>query len=292
MLKDEFLGYLRLEKNYSENTIINYRIDISEFELFLKSLDDDLKLESVDADVVRMWIGVLADKYAATSVNRKLSSLKAFYRYLLRRKIVETDPAEALSGLKRKKILPVFVRTREMDRLLDEIDFGASFEGVRNRLMIEVLYSTGMRLSELINLKDADVDFGMSVLKVLGKRNKQRLIPFGEELRQDMMNYVEVRDCCCRNKDSYFFLRKDGKKVYPSLVYSVVKNGLAKVVTLRKRSPHVLRHSFATSMLNNGASLTSVKELLGHERLTTTEIYTHTTFDELKKIYKQAHPRA
>ncbi len=292
MLKDEFLGYLRLEKNYSENTIINYRIDISEFELFLKSLDDDLKLESVDADVVRMWIGVLADKYAATSVNRKLSSLKAFYRYLLRRKIVETDPAEALSGLKRKKILPVFVRTREMDRLLDEIDFGASFEGVRNRLMIEVLYSTGMRLSELINLKDADVDFGMSVLKVLGKRNKQRLIPFGEELRQDMMDYVEVRDCCCRNKDSYFFLRKDGKKVYPSLVYSVVKNGLAKVVTLRKRSPHVLRHSFATSMLNNGASLTSVKELLGHERLTTTEIYTHTTFDELKKIYKQAHPRA
>lgn len=292
MLKDEFLGYLRLEKNYSENTIINYRIDISEFELFLKSLDDDLKLESVDADVVRMWIGVLADKYATTSVNRKLSSLKAFYRYLLRRKIVETDPAEALSGLKRKKILPVFVRTREMDRLLDEIDFGASFEGVRNRLMIEVLYSTGMRLSELINLKDADVDFGMSVLKVLGKRNKQRLIPFGEELRQDMMNYVEVRDCCCRNKDSYFFLRKDGKKVYPSLVYSVVKNGLAKVVTLRKRSPHVLRHSFATSMLNNGASLTSVKELLGHERLTTTEIYTHTTFDELKKIYKQAHPRA
>ena len=239
-----------------------------------------------------MWIGVLADKYAATSVNRKLSSLKAFYRYLLRRKIVETDPAEALSGLKRKKILPVFVRTREMDRLLDEIDFGASFEGVRNRLMIEVLYSTGMRLSELINLKDADVDFGMSVLKVLGKRNKQRLIPFGEELRQDMMDYVEVRDCCCRNKDSYFFLRKDGKKVYPSLVYSVVKNGLAKVVTLRKRSPHVLRHSFATSMLNNGASLTSVKELLGHERLTTTEIYTHTTFDELKKIYKQAHPRA
>lgn len=292
MLKDEFLGYLRLEKNYSENTIINYRIDISEFELFLKSLDDDLKLESVDADVVRMWIGVLADKYATTSVNRKLSSLKAFYRYLLRRKIVETDPAEALSGLKRKKILPVFVRTREMDRLLDEIDFGASFEGVRNRLMIEVLYSTGMRLSELINLKDADVDFGMSVLKVLGKRNKQRLIPFGEELRQDMMDYVEVRDCCCRNKDSYFFLRKDGKKVYPSLVYSVVKNGLAKVVTLRKRSPHVLRHSFATSMLNNGASLTSVKELLGHERLTTTEIYTHTTFDELKKIYKQAHPRA
>ena len=292
MLKDEFLGYLRLEKNYSENTIINYRIDISEFELFLKSLDDDLKLESVDADVVRMWIGVLADKYAATSVNRKLSSLKAFYRYLLRRKIVETDPAEALSGLKRKKILPVFVRTREMDRLLDEIDFGASFEGVRNRLMIEVLYSTGMRLSELINLKDADVDFGMSVLKVLGKRNKQRLIPFGEELRQDMMDYVEVRDCCCRNKDSYFFLRKDGKKVYPSLVYSVVKNGLAKVVTLRKRSPHVLRHSFATSMLNNGASLTSVKELLGHERLTTTEIYTHTTFEELKKIYKQAHPRA
>lgn len=292
MLKDEFLGYLRLEKNYSENTIINYRIDISEFELFLKSLDDDLKLESVDADVVRMWIGVLADKYATTSVNRKLSSLKAFYRYLLRRKIVETDPAEALSGLKRKKILPVFVRTREMDRLLDEIDFGASFEGVRNRLMIEVLYSTGMRLSELINLKDADVDFGMSVLKVLGKRNKQRLIPFGEELRQDMMNYVEVRDCCCRNKDSYFFLRKDGKKVYPSLVYSVVKSGLAKVVTLRKRSPHVLRHSFATSMLNNGASLTSVKELLGHERLTTTEIYTHTTFDELKKIYKQAHPRA
>lgn len=292
MLKDEFLGYLRLEKNYSENTIINYRIDISEFELFLKSLDDDLKLESVDTDIVRMWIGVLADKYAATSVNRKLSSLKAFYRYLLRRKIVETDPAEVLSGLKRKKILPVFVRTREMDRLLDEIDFGASFEGVRNRLMIEVFYSTGMRLSELINLKDADVDFGMSVLKVLGKRNKQRLIPFGEELRQDMMNYVEVRDCCCRNKDSYFFLRKDGKKVYPSLVYSVVKNGLAKVVTLRKRSPHVLRHSFATSMLNNGASLTSVKELLGHERLTTTEIYTHTTFDELKKIYKQAHPRA
>ena len=292
MLKESFLEYLSLERNYSDKTVISYGTDIAKFEEYFKGLDESLDFTAVDSDVVRSWVLKLMDEgYEAASVNRKLSSLRSFYRYLLRKKMVAADPTQKVAGLKRKKPLPVFVREADMDRLLDAADLGEGFKTVRNRLIVEMFYETGMRLSELVGLNDGDVDFSASVIKVTGKRNKQRLIPFGEELREDMRAYLSLRDDYAANADA-FFVGKDGKRIGRSTVYLLVRRYLSKVVTLKKKSPHVLRHSFATSMLNNHAELEAVKELLGHESLKTTEIYTHTTFEELKKVYEQAHPRA
>jgi integrase/recombinase XerC len=290
---ESFLEYLRLERNYSANTVESYGNDLREFEKYFRSVDEEIDFPTVDADVIRAWMVSLMDAgYAATSVNRKLSSLRSFYRFLLRTKRVEADPMRKVVGPKKKKPLPVFVREGEMDRLLDEMSSEEGFEACRNRMVVEMFYATGMRLSELIGLNDADVDFSASQIKVTGKRNKQRLIPFGEALKEQMLAYVKQRDESVPDRTTSFFVRKDGKPMYAKLVYRLVKRSLSKVVTLKKKSPHVLRHTFATTMLNHDAELGAVKELLGHESLKATEIYTHTTFEELKKVYKQAHPRA
>ena len=293
MLVKDFLDYLRLERNYSERTIVSYGADLREFEVFFKKTDAELDFKKIHSDNVRGWMLHLMDEgRTETSVNRKLSSLRSFYRFLLRRKEVAVNPMLKVVGPKKKKPLPSFVREKDMDRLLDEIPFGEGFEGCRDRVILEMFYATGMRLSELIGLDDADVDFSAKLIKVTGKRNKQRLIPFGNELEEDLLLYIKVRDEAVLQRADAFFVLKDGKRMYPMAVYRLVRRGLLKVVSLKKRSPHVLRHTFATAMLNDGAELRSVKELLGHESLVTTEIYTHTTFEELKKVYKQAHPRA
>ena len=290
---ESFLAYLRLERNYSEKTVVSYGIDLREFEGYFKEADAELDFTTVDADVVRNWVMHLMDEgRAATSVNRKLSSLRSFYRFLLRKKAITVNPMAKVVGPKKKKPLPSFVREKDMDRLLDGLTFEEGFEGCRDRMVLEVFYATGMRLSELIGLDDADVDFSARLIKVTGKRNKQRLIPFGNELEEDLRIYIKVRDEALPNGSDAFFVRKDGKRMYPMQVYRLVKRNLSKVVTLKKRSPHVLRHTFATAMLNDCAELRAVKELLGHESLTTTEVYTHTTFEELKKVYELAHPRA
>ena len=290
MLIESFLDYLRLEKNCSEKTIVSYGTDLTKFEEFFKSVDEEVDFTTVDADVIRSWVVNLMD--GGYTSNRKLSSLRSFYRYLLRKKVVVVDPTRKVTGPKKKKPLPVFVKEEDMNRLLDEIPCEKGFAGCRDKTIIEMFYATGIRLSELIGLNDADVDFSASLIKVTGKRNKQRLIPFGDELRMALLNYIKVRDEAIPDREEAFFVKQDGKRLYPMKVYNLVKRNLSKVVTLKKRSPHVLRHSFATSMLNNQAELGAVKELLGHESLTTTEIYTHTTFEELKKVYEQAHPRA
>ena len=290
---ESFLAYLRLERNYSEKTVVSYGIDLREFEGYFKEADAELDFTTVDADVVRNWVMHLMDEgRAATSVNRKLSSLRSFYRFLLRKKAITVNPMAKVVGPKKKKPLPSFVREKDMDRLLDGLTFEEGFEGCRDRMVLEMFYATGMRLSELIGLDDADVDFSARLIKVTGKRNKQRLIPFGNELEEDLRIYIKVRDEALLNGPNAFFVRKDGKRMYPMQVYRLVKRNLSKVVTLKKRSPHVLRHTFATAMLNDCAELRAVKELLGHESLTTTEVYTHTTFEELKKVYDLAHPRA
>lgn len=294
MLKESFLEYLFYERRYSEHTVCSYGLDLSKFEEYLKGVDEDLDLIHVDADLVRGWVVSLMEQgYTSTSVNRKLSSLRSFYRYLLRKNMIPVDPMLKVIGPKKKKPLPVFIKEAEMDRLLDDADFGDGFLGVRDRMILEVFYETGVRRSELIDLNDADVDFSSCVIKVTGKRNKQRLIPFGEELERDLRVYLSVRDeNISERENDAFFVRKDGRRLSPGMVYLLVKRNLTKVVTLKKKSPHVLRHTFATSMLNHQAELEAVKELLGHESLSTTEVYTHTTFEELKKVYEQAHPRA
>ena len=293
MLIDSFLEYLRLERNYSERTIVSYGTDLREFEVYFKKVDAEIGFATLDADVVRNWVINLMDEgRAATSVNRKLSSLRSFYRFLLKRKEVTVDPMVKVVGPKKKKPLPSFVREKDMDRLLDELLFDESFEGRRDRTILEMFYTTGMRLSELIGLDDVDVDFSAKQIKVTGKRNKQRLIPFGEELAEDLLIYIKVRNEAFPEGTDAFFVLENGKRMYPMQVYRLVRRNLSKVVSLKKKSPHVLRHTFATAMLNDQAELRAVKELLGHESLATTEIYTHATFEELKKVYEQAHPRA
>ena len=293
MLIDAFLDYLRLERNYSERTIVSYRTDLKEFEEFLEKTETGLGFTEVHTDNVRNWISDLMDEgRKATSVNRKLSSLRSFYRFLLRKNWITVNPMLKIVGPKKKKPLPSFVREKDMDRLLDGLSFGEGFVGVRDRTILEMFYATGMRLSELIGLDDVDVDFSAKLVKVTGKRNKQRLIPFGNELAEDLLIYNKVRNETFPEGTEAFFVRKDGKRMYPMQVYRIVKRNLSKVVTLKKRSPHVLRHTFATAMLNDNAELRAVQELLGHESLATTEVYTHTTFEELKKVYELAHPRA
>lgn len=293
MLKDSFLKYLLLERNYSEKTIISYGVDLDEFEAYFKGLDEELEFTSVDADVVRAWVLSLMDEgRAETTVNRKLSSLRSFYRYLLRQKLVAVDPVAKVVGPKKKKPLPVFVRDEAMEQLLDKSEFPQTFEGMRDKAVLEVFYSTGMRRAELIALEDGNIDFSALVIKVTGKRNKQRLIPFGERLQEVLKAYLQERTRFYSGECEAFFIRKGGVRLSPSSVNYIVKRYLSRVVTLKKKSPHVLRHTFATSMLNHQAELEAVKELLGHESLTTTEIYTHTTFEELKQVYEQAHPRA
>ena len=289
-----FLEYLLYELNRSEKTVLAYGMDLRDFERYLKETDAELDFTRVHADNVRNWMVHLMDKEqnTASSVNRKLSSLRSFYRFLLRKGLVKKDPMLKVVGPKKKKPLPSFVREKDMDRLLDETSFGEGFEGCRDRMILEMFYATGMRLSELIGLDDADVDFASRLIKVTGKRNKQRLIPFGDELAEDLLIYIKVKNETFPEGSEAFFVLKNGKRMYPMMVYRLVRRNLSKVVALKKRSPHVLRHSFATAMLNDNAELRAVKELLGHESLATTQIYTHATFEELKKVYEQAHPRA
>ena len=293
MLIDSFLDYLRYERNCSEKTVLAYGEDIRQLVEFAEEEYGKFDPVEVETELIREWMVSLMDKgYTSTSVNRKLSSLRTFYKYLLREGAVVADPLCKIKGPKNKKPLPAFLKEDEMNKLLDETDFGEGFKGCRDRLIIGMFYATGIRLSELIGLDDKDVDFSASLLKVTGKRNKQRLIPFGDELRDLMLEYINVRNGTVAERSEAFFIRENGERLYKNLVYNLVKRNLSKVATLKKKSPHVLRHTFATTMLNNDAELGAIKELLGHESIATTEIYTHATFEELKKVYKQAHPRA
>lgn len=292
-MKDLFLDYLKLERNYSPATVKHYRDDLKEFERFFQGLDQQLSWESVDSDIVRRWMEYMMDKgNAASSVNRRLSALRSFYRYALRRNLVVKDPVHGIQGPKRKRPLPQFLKESEMDRLLDERMWTDSYKDVLARTIIVTFYETGVRISELIGLNDKDVDYINCEIKVTGKRDKQRIIPFGDELFKTLTAYQQQRDVETESESVAFFRTEKGKRVTDGQVRQMVKINLSKVSTLKKRSPHVLRHTFATAMLNHDAGLESVKKLLGHESLSTTEIYTHTTFEQLKKVYNNAHPRA
>lgn len=289
----KYLDYLRYEKNYSLHTEISYSKDLHQFEEFLQQNIEDASIADVDSDIVRQWITRLMESgVSARSVNRKLSSLKSFYRYLHKKGEVKLNPMKKVSGPKMQKALPSFVNDSVLEPILDEELEMDNFDLFRNHVMLELLYITGMRRAELIGLKVNDIDFSADLIRVTGKRNKQRLIPFGDITKKMLLAYIEERNkldvICCDN----FFVRTNGEQLYPMLVYRVIHDYLKSVPTLDKASPHVLRHSFATNMLNNGAELNAVKEILGHSSLASTEVYTHTSFEELKKVYKKAHPRA
>jgi len=293
MMIDQFLNYLRYERSASPQTVQTYEESLREFESYISLRDSGLSLQAVDADLIRDWMEGLMDKgNSASTINKKLSALRSFYRFSLKRGLVEKDPAHAVTGPKKSKPLPQFLREGEMDRLLDQFEWNNDFNNVRARTILVLLYEAGLRRSELTGLNDDDVDFDAGQLKVTGKRNKQRIIPFGRELADALRQYMTLRDSQFDNNNGAVFLDNKGKRMTGSQVYATVHKYLSMATSLKKRSPHVLRHSFATAMLNNGAGLESIKNLLGHESVSTTEIYTHTTFEQLKRVYKEAHPRA
>ena len=293
MYIDQFAEYLSLERNYSDRTVSSYCCDLTLFSQFLKETDAGLDFVSADRDVIRLWVIDMMEKgEATTTVNRKLSALRSFYRFLRVKGVIAVSPVQGVKGPKNKKPLPQFVKESEMNALLDDTDLGEGFIGIRNKTVIAVLYETGMRMAELIGLDDRDIDFNNQTIKVTGKRNKQRFIPFGKELDTYLHQYMEARTNAFGPTQGAFFLSQKGERIPRHQVYLLVKDALSKVSGVSKKSPHVLRHTFATSMLNHDAELGAVKELLGHDSLQTTQIYVHTTFQELKEIYKQAHPRA
>lgn len=293
MFIGSFIGYLKAERNYSQHTLRAYEGDLRSFQEFLSRVDEPVDFFGADLDLVRSWVSELMDAGAApSSVCRKLSALRSFYSYCRETGGVDVNPVAALQGPKRRKRLPVFVREEDMNTLIDELSFGEGYAACRDRMIIVLFYETGIRLSELIGLDVADVDMGASLIKVTGKRDKQRIVPFAAELKRELENYFEARAAVADVSDEALFLSGKGRRISQSAVYRLVGRQLSRVTSVAKRSPHVLRHSFATAMLNNDAEIGVVKELLGHERIATTEIYTHLTFEELKRNYKKAHPRA
>ena len=290
---DGFLEYLRCELNRSQRTVDSYEEDLRAFEKYFQGLSDTLTWETVDTDVVRDWMEHMVDKgNKATSVGRRLSALRTFYRYALIRHFVKSDPAHNVKTPKRERPLPQFLKEKEMDDLLDRQKWGDDYKSVLSYAIIMTFYETGVRLSELLGLDDKSVDFINRVLRVVGKGDKQRMIPFGDELSEVLSHYIELRDSDVVAKSPALFVSENGKRMQVGAVQKIVKEGLARVSSLKKKSPHVLRHTFATAMLNHDAGIESVKKLLGHAKLSTTEIYTHTTFEQLKRVYTEAHPRA
>lgn len=289
---DNYLQFIRLEKNLSPHTVVAYRCDLEQWEQFLTSGKEALDVKSVTTGDIRAWmLNLNKQGDSARTMRRKVQAVRSFYKWLMKQGMASDSPAAAVELARIPKRLPQLVRSSSMDELLDQEIDETDFVQVRNRLIVMMLYETGMRRAELLDLLDRNVDTASGELKVHGKRDKDRIIPFGTELAQAIDSYRLLRDELVRGCE-HFFVKEDGNPLYPMLVYRIVHRALQEVGVTSKRSPHVLRHSFATAMLNDGAAINSVKELLGHESLATTQIYTHVTFSELKNNYKLAHPRA
>lgn len=287
-----FCDYLSHQKRYSVHTIKAYQQDLGQFHQFLLS---DYQIDSfneVTSSIIRSWmVQMIENDISPRSINRKISTLKSFYKYLLKNKKVESSPLLKVITPKTPKRLPVFVGESEINNLFTQIEFPKDYEGKRDELILELFYATGIRLNELVNLRINSIDIHNSTIKVLGKRNKERIIPFSNNIKTKINKYLVERSKF-ESQEPHLFLTKVGKKIYPKLVYRMVNRYLSLVTTSSKKSPHILRHTFATHMLNNGADLNSIKELLGHSNLSATQVYTHNTIEKLKNIHKQAHPKA
>jgi integrase/recombinase XerC len=291
MESEKFLQYIKDERRLSYHTVVAYKNDLTQFFNFIKDFEIT-EIKKVNHTIIRSWIVDLIEKGISNrSINRKLSTLKSFYKHLIKEGVVTENPMHRVLAPKTSKRLPVFVEENSMNLLFEEVKFNNDFSGVRDKLIIEIFYATGMRLSELINIKTTDFDQGLNNLKVLGKRNKERVLPLNFMLNNSINAYLLKREEQNFNSD-YMFVTKRGEKIYEKLVYRLVNSYLSKVTTITKKSPHVLRHTFATHMLNNGADLNAIKEILGHSNLSATQVYTHNSIEKLKSIYKQAHPKA
>ncbi len=291
MYKKQFKKYLLYEKRYSEHTVNAYLTDVSQFNEYCEG--NNASINSVSRELLRQWVVQMIESgIASVTVNRKISTIKTYYKFLFRDGFITQNPTLKLSLIKKKKKLPSFVEKDNINFLLDNVEFTDDYVGIRDKLILCVFYNTGMRRSELINITIKDIDLYKKTIKVIGKRNKERLIPISDNLLNSINNYINIRADLYKNDNELLFLTEKGKQLYPKAVYRIVNKYLNYVTNIDKKSPHVLRHTFATHMLNNGADLNAIKELLGHANLSATQIYTHNTFEKLKKVYKQAHPRA
>ncbi|MBM3403459.1 MAG: integrase [Bacteroidetes bacterium] len=289
-----FLQYIQYEKRFSAHTVKAYQSDIAQFVHYLKEQYETEDLVQVNPAIVRSWlVSLMQENITARSIQRKITALKSMYRYFLKEGKIATNPVARIQAPKMPTRLPEFVEKERMDLLFSTDAFPNNYEGIRDQLILEIFYATGMRLSELVNLKTEDVDLSRNTLKVLGKRNKERIIPFGNRLASLIRNYIEEKKKSVSGEESKWLLvTAKSKQLYSKLVFRIVRHYLSAVTTQGKKSPHVLRHTFATHMLNNGADLNAIKELLGHANLAATQVYTHNSIEKLKNIYKQAHPRA
>ncbi len=290
--QESFINYLKYEKRYSPHTVTAYKNDLDQFVAFCTKTVGEFNVNSIDPKLVRKWVVFLMENSTAPrSVSRKVSSVKVFYKYLMKEKVVESNPAVNLPLPKIRKKLPSFLEEGKLHHLLDDGFFTEDFRGIRDKLIITLFYGAGIRLSELLHLKDSDFDTKGYMVRVLGKRQKERVIPYPRSINNLLFEYIEIRDRTIGAAPGHLLVTEKGVPVYEKLVYRVVRSKLGKVTSLEKKSPHVLRHTYATHLLNNGADLNAVKELLGHASLAATQVYTHTTFERLHDIYNQAHPR-
>lgn len=290
--QESFINYLKYERRFSSHTVVAYSNDLDQFIQYCIKMIGEFNVKKVDTKLVRSWVVYLMEQsLSPRSVHRKVTTIKSFYKFLMKEQVVENNPAINLPLPKIRKKLPNFVEENNLNHLLDDGFFDDDFNGIRDKLIVYLLYGTGIRLSELLNLKDSDIDTKEYLIRVLGKRNKERIIPYPKSINNLLKLYFDKRNEKIGFISERLLVNEKGKPVYEKLIYRVVKNNLSKVTSLEKRSPHVLRHTYATHLLNKGADLNAVKELLGHSNLTATQVYTHTTFEKLRDSYKQAHPR-
>ena len=294
MSKESFLQYLRFEKRYSPHTITSYDNDLTQFFTYLSTTYQITDVKAISHLQIRSWlVELMQQQITPRSINRKISTLKSYFKFCVKNKLIEKDPMRKVLSPKTSKRLPVYVEQKNIRQVLDEFEYTNDYKGARNHMIIELFYATGMRLSELINIKLTDIDFYSGQMKVLGKGNKERLLPFNEQLKGEMKKYLAARETAFPSpKENFFFLTDTGNKMYARGVYRIVNELLQGFTTVDKKSPHVLRHTFATHLLNNGAEINAIKELLGHASLAATQVYTHNSIEKLKEVYKQAHPKA
>lgn len=286
-----FLNYLRFQKHYSQHTVIAYQTDLEKFFLFITNKYDSLYIADINAPVIRSWLaGLKEDNITSKSINRKISTLKSFFKFLMKEGVIDATPMSVIISPKINKRLPVYVEEKDLKTLFEDVEFNDDWSGNTEKLVLQLFYNTGLRVSELVSLKKNQVDFSNCNIKVLGKGNKERIIPVQTKLLYALKDYIDKKPGETYN--DFVFTNEKGKPLYARLVYNIVKKYLSFVTTVQKKSPHILRHSFATHLTNNGADLNAVKELLGHSSLAATQVYTHNSIGKLKEVFKKAHPKA